>query len=179
MTKRVGMSKKLRFEVFKRDSFECQYCGATPPGVVLHVDHVRPVADGGTNDVDNLVTACQPCNSGKGARLLSSVPPTLKEKAAAVKEREEQIRGYQEIMDAKRDRMEDELWRVADLLIPRSSVDGMNRDWLVSIGRFNERLGVHEVMDAAEVARAKFYGARRTFLYFCGICWQKIRDQDA
>jgi 5-methylcytosine-specific restriction endonuclease McrA len=26
--KRAGLSKKTRFEVFKRDGFRCQYCGA-------------------------------------------------------------------------------------------------------------------------------------------------------
>lgn len=37
MTKRKSISKKVRFEVFKRDGFSCQYCGATPPGALLHV----------------------------------------------------------------------------------------------------------------------------------------------
>ena len=39
-TKREQLSAKLRFEVFKRDSFVCQYCGSHPPQVVLHVDHI-------------------------------------------------------------------------------------------------------------------------------------------
>ena len=37
--KRKSISKKARFEVFKRDSFTCQYCGRTAPDVVLHLDH--------------------------------------------------------------------------------------------------------------------------------------------
>ena len=68
---RVTLSKKVRFGVFKRDSFACRYCGATAPNVQLHVDHVIPVADGGTDDFDNLVTACAACNFGKGARNLA------------------------------------------------------------------------------------------------------------
>ena len=32
---REAVSKKRRFDVFKRDGFTCQYCGATPPGVLL------------------------------------------------------------------------------------------------------------------------------------------------
>lgn len=39
MAERKSLSKKTRFEVFKRDSFECQYCGAHPPSTILHVDH--------------------------------------------------------------------------------------------------------------------------------------------
>lgn len=67
---RRSLSKKLRFEVFKRDDFTCQYCGAQPPKVVLEVDHIHPVAAGGGNDPENLITACDKCNRGKGKRLL-------------------------------------------------------------------------------------------------------------
>lgn len=55
---RKPMSKKLRFDVFKRDGFKCMYCGAHPPAAVLEVDHIKPVADGGANRMDNLITAC-------------------------------------------------------------------------------------------------------------------------
>lgn len=69
--KRIPLSKKLRFEVFKRDSFTCQYCGRMAPDVILEVDHIVPVAEGGTNDILNLITSCHDCNSGKGKRRLS------------------------------------------------------------------------------------------------------------
>ncbi len=32
---RKPLSKKMRFDVFKRDGFQCQYCGAMPPNIVL------------------------------------------------------------------------------------------------------------------------------------------------
>lgn len=64
---REPIGKKLRFEVFKRDSFTCQYCGAAAPKVELHVDHVVSVRDGGPTCRENLVTACARCNTGKGA----------------------------------------------------------------------------------------------------------------
>ena len=67
---RKPIGRLTRFEVFKRDSFACQYCGGKAPDVVLVVDHIKPVADGGDNHLMNLITACQPCNSGKGARKL-------------------------------------------------------------------------------------------------------------
>lgn len=178
-TKRKGLSKKTRFDVFKRDGFKCQYCGAHPPSVLLHVDHIKPVAEGGQNDIDNLVTACEPCNLGKGARPLSVVPQSLAEKSAMVAEREAQLLGYQEILESKHDRVEEELWRVAEVIDPGSSKTGMKRDWTASIKRFNEKLGVHFCLDAADIARAKYsYGGKRTFLYFCGICWNKIREEN-
>jgi hypothetical protein len=63
---RKPISKSLRFSVLRRDGFTCRYCGAKPPEVVLHLDHVLAVANGGTNEESNLVTACLPCNLGKG-----------------------------------------------------------------------------------------------------------------
>ena len=71
MAERKPISKKLRFEVFKRDSFTCQYCGRKAPDVVLEVDHIHPVSKGGKNELMNLVTSCRDCNRGKGKRKLS------------------------------------------------------------------------------------------------------------
>lgn len=65
MAERRPLSKKLRFEVFKRDAFTCQYCGKKAPDVVLEVDHIKPVSKGGKNELLNLVTACFECNRGK------------------------------------------------------------------------------------------------------------------
>lgn len=47
MSARKTITKKTRFEVFKRDGFKCVYCGACAPEVVLVVDHIDPVANGG------------------------------------------------------------------------------------------------------------------------------------
>jgi hypothetical protein len=72
--KRISISKKLRHEVFKRDNFKCFYCGVKPSDgddVILEVDHVLPVCEGGTNDIDNLVTSCKDCNRGKGKTKLN------------------------------------------------------------------------------------------------------------
>lgn len=61
----MSISKRLRFEVFKRDNFTCQYCGARPPDTVLEVDHVHPRCEGGLDGIENLKTACWNCNRGK------------------------------------------------------------------------------------------------------------------
>ena len=53
MAERKPLSKKIRFEVFKRDSFTCQYCGKSALDVVLELDHIKPVAKGGSNAKQN------------------------------------------------------------------------------------------------------------------------------
>ncbi|MCB2076876.1 MAG: HNH endonuclease, partial [Novosphingobium sp.] len=54
------------FNVFLRDRFTCQYCGATED---LTFDHVIPRALGGQTTWDNVVAACSPCNLRKGGYL--------------------------------------------------------------------------------------------------------------
>lgn len=65
---RASLKKSLRFAVLRRDSFRCVYCGADASNGKLHVDHVKPVSLGGTDDELNLVTACESCNLGKSNR---------------------------------------------------------------------------------------------------------------
>ena len=52
-----------RFNVFLRDRFSCQYCGARDE---LTFDHVIPRSRGGRTTWENVVTACSPCNLRKG-----------------------------------------------------------------------------------------------------------------
>ena len=93
MTKRKTISKKLRFEVFKRDKFQCQYCGKSAPDVILNVDHINPVANGGDNEILNLITSCFDCNQGKKARLLSddTVVKKQKKQLELIQDRREQL----------------------------------------------------------------------------------------
>lgn len=88
-----SISKKLRFEVFKRDKFTCQYCGKQAPDVILHADHIEPASGGGPTTILNLVTSCQGCNLGKGARRLddSQVLDKQRDALASLEERRQQI----------------------------------------------------------------------------------------
>ncbi|MFA5120374.1 HNH endonuclease [Zavarzinia sp.] len=56
-----------RFNVFLRDRFACQYCGAPED---LTFDHMVPRSRGGRTTWDNIITACSPCNLKKGGRSL-------------------------------------------------------------------------------------------------------------
>ncbi len=52
-----------RHNIFKRDSFQCQYCGVNQD---LTLDHLVPKSKGGKSNWTNLVTACKRCNAKKG-----------------------------------------------------------------------------------------------------------------
>lgn len=108
----MAISKRLRFEVLRRDGHRCHYCGATPPDAKLTVDHVTAVALGGTDTADNLVTACEPCNSGKsatpaGAPLIAAVRERDQEFRTAVAATAEDDRARQDFADAFLDAWDD------------------------------------------------------------------------
>lgn len=92
-TKRKTLSKKTRFEVFKRDSFKCQYCGASAPDAILEVDHIDPISKDGADEMVNYITACRPCNAGKSDRKLDDNTTLAKQKAQLdeLNERREQL----------------------------------------------------------------------------------------
>lgn len=62
---RQPIPRKLRHEVFKRDGYRCRECGASKNETILEIDHIIPVAKGGTNDINNLQTLCRECNRMK------------------------------------------------------------------------------------------------------------------
>lgn len=174
---RKQISKKLRFDIFHRDGFVCQYCGATPPNVVLHVDHIFPVKSGGTNDEGNLITSCEACNLGKSAKHLNDVPLSIKDRSKRILEIEDQLKGYNEILLARAERIEQQAWMVVAELECVEFAESYNRTRLLSIKRFLENLPVSEVLEAAEITIARWGNATkdRNFKYFCAICWNKIR----
>jgi hypothetical protein len=93
-TQRTSRSKRARFEIFERDGFTCQYCGAMPPDVTLQLDHIHPISKGGADTEDNLTTACRDCNAGKSNRILGAVIPRPDADA-------EYMRTQQEIAEAR------------------------------------------------------------------------------
>lgn len=160
---RGAVSKRTRFEVFKRDKFTCQYCGRTPPRVVLECDHVDPVAAGGSSDPANLID-----------RLLSVVPETVAARTARIAEAEEQYIAYRDLMRLVEARMEGEIWEVVGALFNDTSTTNAR---YLSIKMFLKRLPVHLVVEAAEIALAKNpWSDPKRFQYFCGVCWNFVRE---
>lgn len=70
--KRVAFT---RFNLFLRDEFCCQYCGARGD---LTFDHVVPRARGGITSWENVVAACSPCNLKKGSKSLRQAGMALR-----------------------------------------------------------------------------------------------------
>lgn len=145
---------------------------------ILEVDHIHPFSMGGTDHIDNLVTSCFDCNRGKSDRVLSDIPQSLQDKAKEILEREAQIKGYQQALNAKKLRIEDEAELVREVYERFNPGYTISETGMVTVRMFIEKLGVHAVSDAMERAYSR---ARKNqeFKYFCGICWNKIREAGA
>lgn len=175
-SKRIPISKKNRFEVFKRDSFTCQYCSAKPPKVPLEVDHILPVCKGGKNHIDNLITACFDCNRGKAGNELTAIPKSIIEKSEGKKLALKQYKEYQKLLNEERIQMEIDVDTVENVY---NSVFG----WVfldkfrLSVKKFIQALGIENVIWAIETACNKIYDPEKALSYFCGICWNQIKDK--
>lgn len=177
MPDRKQVGKRLRFEIFKRDVFTCQYCGDHPPSAILHVDHIIAIAEGGTSDPDNLITSCAACNLGKGAKSLDSIPQSLSDRALEVREREEQIRGYESVMSERRARLDAIATEAAEIFERMNPGWTVNERGLISIRQFADKIGRQKVLDAMELACVRISDQTQIYRYFCGICWRTIRGE--
>jgi len=155
---REPIGKRLRFEVFKRDSFTCQYCGGKAPDVVLHCDHINPVAKGGTNDILNLVTACSSCNSGKGAVPLNDNVELEKQRAQLeeLNERRQQIEWMVEWRNELSELKINTVERIAEFWDRRSYGYSVNEIGRRSITTWIKRFDVDLLLSAIEDATDQY-----------------------
>jgi hypothetical protein len=178
MTKRKVISKKIRFEVFKRDSFTCQYCGRKAPEIILQVDHIEPVAKGGTNDLLNLITSCVDCNAGKSDRRLSdkAVIDKQSEQLKALQERKDQIemmfQWQMELLKLDEDIIEQlsEYWS--------KNVPGyhLNENGLKELKLLRRRYEPAEIMDAIKIAVDQYleFANRKPTQESAEIAWKRV-----
>lgn len=182
----MAVSKRTRFEVMRRDNHACRYCGQMAPDVKLTIDHVVPVALGGSDDPGNLVTACVDCNAGK-----TSVAPdqaVVDDVGADALRWAEAMKRAAQLLAAKAEPEElyvaafDKEWggyRTGGEWSPKD----VPRDpgWRESIAAFY-RAGLPEaqMVKAVGVAMGKQnVTPSATFRYFCGVCWRMLDEQRA
>lgn len=172
--KRCGISKKTRFEVFKRDSFTCQYCGRKSPAIVLHVDHIKPVSMGGKNNILNYVTSCVECNLGKGAVPLSdsSVVEKSRIQAEVLQQRREQLKMMLEWQLALVDEENSATEAVNDLFEKLTNGEYSISDYYKcsTISPLVKKYGALEVMEALRSGTASYGDPSKALNKIGGIC---------
>jgi len=176
----MPISKKLRFEVFKRDGFKCAYCGKCPPQVTLEVDHIDPKSKGGKDDINNLITACFDCNRGKRNIPLTKVPQKLSDNLIVLQEQEEQLKAYRRFATKIERRIQKDIEEINDIYTEAyPGWEFSDKFKASSLKYFLRLLPKDQVARSLESAICKFPTNKdRVINYFCGICWHKIRGTE-
>jgi len=176
----MSVSKKTRFEVFKRDNFTCVYCGRKPPAVVLECDHINPKSKGGLDEIDNLTTSCFDCNRGKGKNKLTSLPQKVSEKAEIIKEKQAQVEELEKLLKKNKATIRRKAKNVEAVFCEHYPESSFKRRFRVrSLGIFLKKLTCQEVEEAVDIACLKITDdPEKAVKYFCGICWNKIRGNN-
>lgn len=181
----MSVSKRLRYEVLRRDNHACRYCGHSAPEVQLAVDHVVPVALGGRDDPSNLVAACRDCNAGKSAS--SPDAPLVADVQADALRWATAMEAANQFRDAELEQIQamvdhfDAIWTkywygVQDAPLDQRAYAPRPRDWRSSVTRFVQS-GL-TIPFFGEAARTTFMeraiALDQAWRYFCGICWREL-----
>lgn len=155
---RKPISKRLRFEVFKRDSFKCQYCGSAAPEVLLVIDHIEPVVLQGTNEILNLITACVDCNSGKGARRLSdnTVAVKARNQLEELQSKREQLEMMIEWRRGLSSLADDSVQHLVDYWIEKAPGFAPNENGVADIRKWLRRFSFDEILGAMDIASDQY-----------------------
>jgi len=176
----VPVSKRIRYEVLRRDSYTCRYCGAKAPEAKITVDHVVPVALGGSDDPSNLAAACDPCNGGKtssspDAPVVADVSEDALRWSHAMSEAAEQMRADHAARQHTYSQFEEWWggWNYGFKKLPLPRPD----DWRNSIDSFLAAgLPLDVLRWCVDKAGASKVPPESTWRYMCGIAWSKVTE---
>lgn len=170
----MPITRRLRFEILRRDDHACRYCGRRAPDVELTVDHVVPVALGGTDDPTNLATACVDCNSGKASTSPDERPVADVQEDALRWARAMHTARWLALVEF--DDREDyrrafvrhwETWDEKLALLPG--------DWTAAVDSWNEQGLPRELLvEVVDVAMSSRVPGGRVFRYACGVARRRL-----
>lgn len=173
--------------MLRRDNFTCRYCGGEAPDVKLQVDHVLPTTLGGSDEPENLVTACADCNRGKASVAPDSpIVEDVAHDALRWRKAMEQAATIQAAHMERRDEYVDTFeerwlgWGIDEDNGGRSPVPRPD-DWRQSIARFFD-LGLDhdQLIEALLTAMQRdCIGAGEKFRYMCGVCWNILEERQS
>lgn len=175
----MAVTKRTRFEVLKRDNYTCRYCRSADGE--LTIDHVVPVALGGTDRPDNLVAACKDCNAGKSssapdAELVDDVKHDAERWTSALKSAGQEMLNERPGSALSRNRWFLEAWHEWD-----ADYTELPDGWSESVDKWiDSGLPAEVLLDCLNIALAKRQVPHASvFAYMGGIARNKIADLQA
>jgi hypothetical protein len=182
----MAVSRRLRYEILRRDDHACRYCGQRAPDVPLTVDHVIPVALGGTDEPTNLVTACKDCNAGKSSSSPDApIVENVTDDALRWSRAMAWAAGLQAVerRETKEQIAECDAFWCRWVTQPYVGQGGgpIERpdDWKQTIERFlSLGLDVETITDQMEIALNRPHLASgKCWRYFCGCCYRRLEER--
>lgn len=178
---RKAISRRLRYEILRRDNYTCRYCGLKASETELTVDHVKPTALGGTDDPTNLVACCKDCNSGKTSSSPDAVVVAQVEGDAfrwsaamqfAAEKMRENLRAEWEYADTLNDEWSGWTYGYDKRPVPRPDT------WRNSANAWRTAgLPIDILIDSARKALGNDkIPPHSTWKYFCGIAWRRLTE---
>lgn len=187
MAERKSLTKKIRFEVFKRDSFTCQYCGSKAPDVILEIDHIEPISNGGKNELLNLLTSCFACNRGKSDRKLkdNTVLDKQRKQIEELNIRRQQLEMMLKWRDSELELKNEEQNKAIEYFSNKFSGKKLRDEWSKSLSKLVKKFGLINVLDSIDLAYDKYYQDWRSDLdnaiiiidKIGGICYLKDKPE--
>ena len=173
----MGVTKRTRYEVMRRDDYTCRYCRSTV--AALTIDHVIPQALGGDDSPGNLVACCVDCNSGKSssmpdAALVTDVEADTFRWAAARK------------LAAQKIAIHADRWRRERCSFAASwgrwdeDGDHLPADWAASLDSWlDQGLEIAQILESHNIAiNNRHVQSDNVFRYVAGIARNKLVDLD-
>lgn len=180
LAEKKPIGKKLRAEVFKRDSFCCQYCGRSAPDVILEVDHLKPIPEGGKNEMRNLITTCRECIRGKENARKDNSQMVIARKAAMDDWNEKRFQ-MEMMLQWKRESeklMDEQIDLIETLILDNPEKYRLSDRERKEIKALIRRFGFPLVTEASEIAETQYHREWIRLQKLGGICYNiKIRRE--
>lgn len=180
----MSVSKRLRYEILRRDNYACRYCGRAAPEVKLTVDHVIPESLGGrSDDPGNLVAACEDCNGGKAssnpdAPLVEDVSADAIRWARAMTQARDVLLGETSRRESQRAPFVEawNVWTCRDWRNGEPRPVPLPGDWASSVDMILAAgLPVEVLCECVDLAMSR-KTVTDPFRYMCGIAWKKVNQ---
>lgn len=182
MSDRTPVSKRLRYEVMRRDDFTCRYCRRSD--LPLEIDHVVPVALGGADAPENLVAACEDCNAGKAAtgadeQLVADVEARAEQWAAAIRRAAQIQRGQTEARERYVAGFDDAWSRWGYAGGEGRTVDRSD-NWRATVAAWRDAgLELATLIELVDDVLPRQLSSGRHWPYFCGAVRNVVRERQA
>lgn len=175
----MPVSVRVRFEVLKRDDFTCRYCGKRSPEVVLEVDHIVPVCDGGTDDPINLTTACWNCNRGKAGVSLAATMTgeDPHDRAILLLEQERQLCEYNEVLAEINGRVDTELKALCAFWMDKRFGRKLNGPDIASLRNALLKYPVELIFRAMQIAIDNCRVSSLAYVHGCLNNWRRDAEE--